>query len=35
MTLVGLEKQPPGWKSSGDRIVVLVIDLATLEAFEA
>ena len=29
MTLVGLEKQPPGWKPSGDWIVVSVINLAT------
>ena len=29
MALVGLEKQPPGWKLSGDWIAVLDIDLAT------
>ena len=28
MALVGLEKQPPGWKPSRDWTVVLVIDLA-------
>ena len=34
MALVGLEMQPPGWKPSGDWIVVLVIDLAILGAFK-
>ena len=32
MALVGLERQPPGWKPSVDWIVVSVIDLATFWA---
>ena len=31
MALMALEKWPPGWKLSGDWLVVLITDLASIE----